>query len=161
MAIPADRALSPNFTLYEMATTNHRSLWAQNLTEATQPQNLAKLEEVAAVLLQSIRDRFGAPVIVNSGFRGPTLNTAIGGSKTSQHMRAEAADIRVVGVALQVVFDWVRGPSLLPFGQVILEGAEPGLPTWIHISLGAPYRPASKSGQAMTWDRTNGYRRVY
>jgi hypothetical protein len=161
MTVPDNRALASNFSLYELATTNHRSLWAANLREAVQPENLRKLGEVATLLLQPIRDHFGAAVIVNSGFRGETLNTAIGGSKTSQHRKAEAADFRVAGVDLRTVFDWIRLESGIPFGQLIMEGAEPDRPTWIHISIGEPYRPASRCGQTMTWDRVNGYRTVH
>ena len=157
MTVPDNQRLTPNFTLYEMATTNHRSLWADNLVEASQPENLRRLRLVAECL-QIIRDHYDTPVIVNSGFRGEALNTAVGGSKTSQHRRAEAVDFYVVGVALGEVFGWIRAESGIPFGQLILEGAEPGRPTWIHLSLGAPYRSPEKCGQALTWDRVNGYR---
>ena len=79
------------------------------------------------------------------------MNTAVGGSKTSQHMSGQAADIVVPGVALEVVFSWIVKESGIPFGQAILEGPG-GKVSWIHVSLGEPFRPLAKSRQALTWD---------
>lgn len=158
--VPDNRVLAPNFSLYEMVATNHRSLWEENLKEAfygNEGENLRKLTLVAE-MLQLIRDHFSAPVSVHSGFRGEALNNAVGGSSSSQHRKAEAADFHVIGVGLTSVFTWIVNESGIPFGQAILEGASPGKPTWIHLSLGPPYRSVAKSGQAMTYDRTNGYR---
>ena len=44
-------------------------------------------------LLDSIRDAWGKPLHVNSGYRCPALNKAVGGKPTSQHLKGEAADI--------------------------------------------------------------------
>lgn len=150
-------ALAPNFTFEEMTRTNHRSLLERNRREA-----LPSMEALTAtaLMLQKIRNHFGAPVIVNSGFRCEKLNQAIGGSVTSQHMKGEAADFRVLGIDLQEVFDWICQDSGILFGQLILEGIVANQPSWIHISLGAPWRPAEKSRQALTWDKQNGYMRV-
>ena len=46
-------------------------------------------------VLQKIRDRYGKPMHINSGYRCPKLNSKVGGSKTSQHMNGSAADISV------------------------------------------------------------------
>ena len=150
--------LSPHFTLAELARTTHRSLAAENLAEAG--KHIAPLQALCADLLEPLRAHFKAPVIIHSGYRSRSLNHAIGGSITSQHCLGEAADLHVVGVELRMVFDWVRLESGLPYGQVILEGAIPDQPTWVHLSLGEPWRPLGRSRQAMTWDRANGYRRV-
>lgn len=153
--------LAPNFTLAEFVRTNHRSLYEANAAEAL--GYLEPLRETAA-MLQLIRNRFGRPVILHSGFRGEALNTAIGGSSTSQHRKGEAADFHVHGVGLYEVFAWVRDESGLPYGQLILEGSIPDQPTWLHLSLGEPWRALDRCRQAMTWDRVNGYqwaRRVH
>ena len=44
-------------------------------------------------VLQPLRDKFGSAIIVNSGYRSPAVNKAVGGVPTSQHVRGEAADI--------------------------------------------------------------------
>lgn len=144
--------LSPNFTLGEFTTTQHRRLWQSNFNEAL--DHIDRLTETAA-LLQVVRDKFG-PIQVNSGFRGDALNKAIGGSKTSQHRFGEAVDFVPLAANMTEVFWWIA--DNLEFGQVILEGGTPGHPTWIHLSLGQPYRPADKCQQVMSWNTAEGYK---
>lgn len=146
--------LTPNFSLGEFTTTSRTSLAETNFREA---QRHLPAIQATADMLQTVRDRWG-PIRVNSGFRCDALNAAIGGSKTSQHRRGEAVDFEPLDASLDEVFWWIVDESGLPFGQVILEGGTPGNPIWIHLSLGPPYRPASKSGQALTWNKREGYR---
>jgi len=145
--------LTEHFSLAELTAT--RTGIANTPTGA----EVAKLVKVAA-MLEVIRAHYGRPIAVHSGFRSEAVNAAIGGSKTSQHMKAEAADFHVDGVALVEVFDWIRLTSGIPFGQLILEGASPAHPTWLHMSLGVPYRASARCGQAMRWDAEHGYRAV-
>jgi len=140
--------LSPHFTFDELTRTGQTALQAPNRQEAQ--ACMGALTALATTILEPIRAKFG-PIKVNSAFRGPAVNSAVGGSKTSQHMSGQAADIVVPGVALEVVFAWIVKESGLPFGQAILEGPG-GKVAWIHISLGEPYRPREKSRQALTWD---------
>lgn len=148
------RALAPHITWGEMVATGHRSLADLNADESV--AYLDALSEIAG-MLSRVRQHFGAPLIVHSGFRCPTLNSVIGGAKSSQHMRGEAADFHVHGVELRTVFDWIRLESGLLYGQVILEGVQKGRPTWIHLSLGEPWRPASRSRQALIMDGAGNY----
>lgn len=143
--------LSPHFTFAEMVATSQRGLAARNAAEAV--PYTATLRALCETLLEPVRARFG-PVSIHSGFRGPSLNAAIGGSKTSQHMRGEAADFHCPRAALDDVFRWIVVDSGLAFGQAILEAHRPGPPTWIHLSLGAPWRDAGKCGQALRYDGT-------
>lgn len=145
--------LTEHFTLAELTATR------TGLPNVPGDVEASKLVRVAE-MLEVIRAHFGRPIAVHSGYRSPKVNAAIGGSKTSQHMRAEAADFHVDGVPLVEVFDWIRKESGIAFGQLLLEGADPKNPTWIHLSLGAPYRDASKCGQALRWDAVHGYRQV-
>lgn len=140
--------LSPHFTFDELTRTGQSSLQEANRREAQAV--IESLRRVCTDLLEPIRAKFG-PVRINSGFRGPAVNTAIGGSKTSQHMKGEAADIVVPSVSLEVAFRWIVLESGIKFGQAILEGRTP-TPTWIHISLGQPWRAAKDCGQALTFD---------
>ena len=141
--------LAKNFTFGELTTTSRNELAAKNAAEAVDFLDAGK---ALAAMLQAVRDHFGKPVKVHSGFRGRTLNAAVGGAETSQHLTFQAADFHVESVDLVTVFDWIRKSSGLPFGQVILEGASPDKPTWIHLSLGEPWRPAAKSRQALRFD---------
>ena len=149
--------LTPHFTLHEFARTGHRALAEDNYVHAK--EHYASLVAVAS-MLEVIREHYGSPVIVHSGYRSPRLNAAIGGSKRSQHMLGEAADFHVVGADLRDVWEWIWKESGIDFGQIILEGAVAGHPTWIHLSLGAPWRPAARCGEVYSWDAEGGYRRV-
>lgn len=132
--------LSPHFTLSELTRTGQASLAAKNAAEAQ--SYIPALTALCSTILEPIRARFG-PVRVNSGFRGPAVNAAVGGSATSQHSKGEAADIVCPGVDLDVLMAWIVNESGIAYGQVIRE------PTWVHVSLGAPCRAAAKCGQAL------------
>ena len=51
------------------------------------------LEKLVEYILDPLREKYGKPIIVNSGYRSQALNKAVNGSKTSQHMKGLAADI--------------------------------------------------------------------
>ena len=137
--------LSPHFTLSELTRT------ASGLPNVPTDAEVKALTVLATTLLEPVRARFG-PVSIHSGYRGPAVNAAIGGSKTSQHMKGEAADFHCPGATLEHVMRWIVVESGLRYGQVILEGHAPGEPTWIHLSLGAPWRLGSQSMQALVYD---------
>ena len=84
--------MSTNFTLSEMISSQTATrLGIDNTPNDDQIENL---KELCEKVLQPIRDKFG-PVRVTSGLRVPELNTAIGGSGSSQHCKGEAADINM------------------------------------------------------------------
>jgi len=87
-------------------------------------------------VVQPVRDFFG-PTIINSGYRSPELNEAVGGSSRSQHCKGEAADIEVPGTPNYEVAEWIR--DNLEFDQLILEGYVTGIPDsgWVHVSYKA------------------------
>jgi hypothetical protein len=148
--------LSPHFELSELIRTDHRGY----LDEQAATAPVDTLRALATTILEPIRVHFAAPVVVHSGYRCPGLNAAIGGSTSSQHMRGEAADLHVAGVAHEVVWRWIASESGIPFGQVILEGVQAGRPTWVHVSLGEPYRPRDRCREILTWDAARGYHRL-
>ncbi len=126
--------VSPHFTWDELTRTGQTALQAANRTEAEQYR--AQLTALATTLLEPIRAKFGA-VKINSAFRGPSVNAAVGGSKTSQHMRGEAADIVAPAVSVEELHRWICADSGLAFGQCILEKSSPSKPfSWVHVSLG-------------------------
>lgn len=126
--------VSPHFSWDELTRTGQTALQATNRAEAEQYR--ASLTRLAVELLEPIRAKFG-PVKINSAFRGPSVNAAVGGSKTSQHMRGEAADIVAPAVSVEELHRWICAESGLAFGQCILEKSAPSRPfTWVHVSLG-------------------------
>ena len=79
-------------------------------------------------VLQKIRDHFGAPVTINSGWRSPIKNKAVGGASQSQHLYGLAADITVKGVAPKDVYAYAE--TLLPnTGGIGLY------PTFTHVDV--------------------------
>ena len=63
-------------------------------------------------VLQAIRDHFGAPVVITSGYRTAAHNAAVGGAAFGQHCYGRAADIRVKEVAVDTLADYAE--TLLP-----------------------------------------------
>lgn len=53
--------------------------------------------------LQGLRNTLGRPIIINSGYRNPAHNAAVGGSPNSYHLQGMAADIRVPGISPQAL----------------------------------------------------------
>ena len=137
--------LSPHFTLHELTRTT------SGLYNGPTIDKIQALTALCVNLLEPVRNRFG-PVSIHSGFRSAAVNAKIGGSKTSQHMKGEAADFHCPGATLEHVMRWIVVESGLSYGQVILEGHTAGEPTWIHLSLGSPWRLGSACMQALTFD---------
>lgn len=124
--------LSPHFTVAELTASNTAK--ARRIDNSPPPAVVAKLRLLCDELLEPVRRKFGL-VTINSGYRSPRLNAAVGSASTSQHLLGEAADFEVPGVANGTVAAWCR--DNLDFGQLILEAYTPGQPSsgWVHISL--------------------------
>ena len=88
------------------------------------------LEQLVDKVLDPLRDKYGKPIKVNSGYRCEALNKAVGGSKTSQHRYGQAADI-TAGSKLENKKLFILACELdLPFDQLIDENNY----SWIHVS---------------------------
>jgi len=125
--------LSTNFSLKEMT----RSDIATRMGHPNQPDTkvIANLKLLCEKVLQPIRDHYGVTVTVNSGYRHPDVNAKVGGSKTSDHCRGQAADIEIAGIANGELAIWIR--DNLSFRQCILEFYTKGIPDsgWVHVSF--------------------------
>lgn len=142
--------LTPNFTLSEMTKSDTAlRLDMDNTPNAAQVENLKTLCEK---VLQPVRDHFGKGVKVNSGFRHPQVNAAVGGSTTSDHCKGMAADIEIPGVANGDLAQWIV--DNLEFRQVILEFYTPGVPDsgWVHVS----FNPEDNKKQVLTAAKQRG-----
>ena len=86
-------------------------------------------------ILQKIRDHYGKPVRVTSGYRSPELCLAIGSSKNSQHAKGEAADFEITGVDNFDLAIWIS--KNLDFDQLISEFYKDQHPDsgWVHCSF--------------------------
>jgi len=113
------------FTIQELIVTSQK---LNNTPSETSKQNLIKLVDN---LLDPIREAWGSSIKVNSGYRSLAVNTAVGGSKTSQHMTGQAADISVGSkTENKKLFEFIKSFGL-PFDQLIDEYGY----QWIHISF--------------------------
>lgn len=70
------------------------------------------IDQTLVVLLQAIREHFGKPITITSGYRTAAHNATVGGAKSSQHLLGRAADIQVAGVSVEDVAAYAE--SLLP-----------------------------------------------
>ena len=95
------------------------------------------VDEVLTVVLQCIREHFGKPVTITSGYRTAAHNAAVGGTKSSQHLLGRAADIWVQGVSVEDVAAYAE--SLMPgWGGVGRYPVKAGRTTgWVHVDTRA------------------------
>ena len=97
-------------------------------------EHLANMKEVAEKVFQPLRTWVNAPIKINSFYRSPELNKAIGGSSKSQHCKGQAMDIDdTYGHATNAdMFMYIR--ENLDFDQMIWEFGTDDNPDWVHIS---------------------------
>lgn len=127
--------LSKNFTLEELV----RSGTAQRLRINNTPTEkvIKNLRELCEKVLQPIREKFGEPLVVSSGYRSPALNRRLGGARTSQHLTGSAADIHTMSdtpADNKRLFDMIRQmmkDGEIKVGQLIDEYNY----NWVHVSL--------------------------
>ena len=129
--------LSPHFTFRELAVTSKSKYQPINTLFAR--DYIGNLTLLANYILEPARKILNRPLIITSAYRCPALNREIGGSRTSQHLNGTAADFKfnTKDLTLQDAFIKLK-ESPLHFGQLILEKS------WLHISLGVPFRPLNK-----------------
>jgi len=89
---------------------------------------------IAEEIFEPLREWVGGPIRINSFFRGPELNTAIGGSNKSQHCKGQAMDIDDGGCKKTnaEMYAWIK--KNLDFDQMIWEFGDNNNPNWVHIS---------------------------
>lgn len=145
-----DIKFTPNFSLHELLLTNNRNFDAEQYNPpAAIVENLRAL---CVNILQPLRDALGSPVNLNSGYRCPSLNTAIKGSKNSQHMTGQAADIVDHNNGNEFLFRKIKELNL-PFDQLINEFDF----RWVHVS----YDPTRNRKQILKAIKDAAGRTVY
>lgn len=125
--------LTEHFTLEELTVSpTAKKLGIPNTPT---PQHIENMKYCCEKILEPVRAHFGKPVQVNSSYRAPAVNKAVGGSATSQHVNGQAIDFEVPGIDNKTVADWVA--DNLEFDQVILEFYTKGDKNsgWVHASI--------------------------
>ncbi len=142
--------LSANFSLSEL--TKSETALRHNMDNTPGQTEIANLTVLAQHVLQPVRDHYKMGVKVNSGYRAPDVNASVGGSKTSDHCKGQAADIEIPSIANAELATWIS--ANLKFTQIILEFYTPGIPDsgWVHVS----YDPNNLKCQLLTAVKENG-----
>lgn len=142
--------LTQNFSLAEMIKSE--TALRQGLDNTPGDEEIANLATLCYYVLQPLRDAYQRGVKVNSGFRHPDVNAAVGGSRTSDHCKGMAADIEIPGIPNADLAQYIA--DNFEFTQLILEFYTPGVPDsgWVHVS----YDPNNLKKQVMTAMREKG-----
>ena len=128
--------LSNNFTLNELTKSQTATRKGINNEPAT--EHVENLIHLAKTILQPVREHFGKPVMISSGYRSPELCEAIGSSAKSQHAKGEAADFEIPGIDNKELATWIVANT--EFDQLILEFYIENDPNsgWVHCSVKTP-----------------------
>lgn len=122
--------LTKNFTIEEMVASSTAK--ARGINNTPSVDHIANLSRLAIKILQPVRDVYGKPMTITSGYRCPALNKAVGGVATSQHLYGEAADIKVSdNKALFNIMKKMVLEGKIVVGQLLDENNG----SWIHVSL--------------------------
>jgi len=110
----------------------------RDLDNTPNEEQLENMKLIGEKVFEPLREWVKGPIKINSFFRGLPLNTAIGGAKSSQHMKGQAMDIDdTFGYATNAeMYNWVK--DNLDFDQMIWEFGDDKNPNWVHISYVSP-----------------------
>lgn len=120
------------FTIEELTASSTARL--RGIANIPSEEHKDNLEVLINNVLDKVREWYGKPITVTSGYRSFNLNNAINGSKTSQHSKGQAADI--VGqssVDNASLFNYIK--NNLAFDQLIWEKGDDLNPAWVHVSF--------------------------
>jgi hypothetical protein len=142
--------LSANFSLEEL--TKSQTAERQSIPNNPDEDGIYYLRMVAEKILQPVRNRYGIPFTVSSGFRSADLCLAIGSKATSQHTKGQAVDFEVPGISNMDLAYFIK--TTLDFDQLILEFYKGGNTGWVHCSVADTPRK-----DLLTYDKSHGYRK--
>jgi hypothetical protein len=125
--------LSDNLSLSEVIESS--TAIKHGIDNTPTDEHLRNLEAIAQNVFQPVREHFGKPIYVSSGYRSEALNERIGGSKTSQHSLGQALDLDAHvygGLTNAQLFAYIE--EWIVFDQLIWEFGDGTEPDWIHVS---------------------------
>lgn len=124
--------ITKNFSMEELAASNTARM--KGIDNTPDKEVEARLVQLAQQVLQPLRDSYGKPIKISSGYRCQALNKAIGGVSTSQHLKGEAVDInngQIENKKLFLLASKMIKEGVIEVGQLIDEKGY----KWLHISL--------------------------
>lgn len=117
-------------------------------------EHLENFKKLAENIFEPIREHFGVPIHISSGYRSKELNAAVGGSATSDHCVGSAIDIDMDdstnGVTNNQVFNFIK--DNLKFKQLIAEFPVNGKLSWVHVA----YNENNLKNQILVAKKVNG-----
>jgi len=150
-SVSPEMQLSQHFNLKEF--TKSETATRKRIDNTPNLEHANNLKMVCENILEPVRKHFGKPVRINSGYRGPALNKAVGGSAKSQHCNGEAVDFEIDGLPNPDLAKWVADNC--DFDQIILEFYDPKEGPnsgWVHAS----YSKGKNRKQKLTAVTVNG-----
>ena len=121
--------LSNSFTLEEF--TKSPTAIRMGIPNIPSEKHIENMTTLCKLVIQPLRDHYGKPIHINSGYRGEFLNARLMGSDSSQHCDGEAADIDTLEDNADL-FYYIR--DHLEFDQIIWEYGDKNNPDWVHVS---------------------------
>ena len=129
------------FTIKELCASSTAK--ARGLDNTPGPEEIANLHNLVDYLLDPLREMYGKPITVTSGYRSPKVNSAVGGSATSEHKKGMAADISGANKEEnRKLFQLIRDNFV--FGQLIDEKDF----SWVHVS----FNPGNMRNQVLRFN---------
>ncbi|MDQ6479773.1 D-Ala-D-Ala carboxypeptidase family metallohydrolase [Dyadobacter sp. LHD-138] len=129
--------ITPHFTMEEMLTSQ-TAIRFRYSEQFTPPNNVKQsLTALCQHVLEPIRVALAKPIRVSSGYRCLRVNTKIGGARNSQHIDGEAADIQVLSMTVEELYQFIKAGNF-PYDQLIQE-----FDSWVHVSFGPRNRRQS------------------
>jgi hypothetical protein len=127
--------ISPHLNLAEI--TRSDTAKRHGIDNTPTAEHLENFKLLADKVFEPIRQHFGVPIFISSGYRSKALNDFIKGSSSSQHCKGQAIDIDMDGsngeVTNRMVFDFIK--TKLDFDQLIWEFGTDFNPDWVHVSF--------------------------
>jgi hypothetical protein len=144
--------LSTHLDLSEV--TRSESAKRNQISNMPTGEHIANFMILAEKVFEPIREHFGVPIHISSGYRSKELNAKIGGSASSQHCKGQAIDIDMDGstngVTNKMVYDYIK--DNLKFDQLIWEFGDDTNPDWVHVS----YNEGKNRNQKLKAIKSNG-----
>jgi hypothetical protein len=133
------------YVTYKEVTKSNQAT-ALKLANMPNAEQLNNLRLVCVKIFDPLREHFGIPIGISSGFRSVELNSKIGGSKSSQHCQGKALDIdgdMFGGISNKLIFEYIK--KSCTFDQLIWEFGSENHPDWVHVS----YNEGKNRGQVL------------
>jgi zinc D-Ala-D-Ala carboxypeptidase len=123
--------ISKSFNLEDFTVS--QTAIRKNIDNTPTPKIVSSIKELCDKVLEPLIDK-GFKFTINSGYRSPALNKAIGGAKNSQHVLGQAADLKPIGLTVEQFYQSII-KSGVQFDQIIQE-----FDSWVHVSFATPPR---------------------